>query len=106
MNPDPGYSAEDLQKEKSQQEESVRDLITRQEGETRQALAKRFINYYFIILILVIVGVPIYNYLMYQVARQPDLIISIKDAILTYSAVTGSTFGLVVAYYFQSKKER
>ena len=85
----------------------VTKLISTQSGddETRQKVAKMFVHYYFAILVLIIIGVPLYNYLMYKHASSPGLVISIKDAILTYSAVAGPTFGLVVAYYFKSKPE-
>ncbi|HSX31391.1 MAG TPA: hypothetical protein VLE99_05735 [Candidatus Saccharimonadales bacterium] len=72
---------------------------------TRQKVAKMFVHYYFWILILIIAGVPLYNYLMFKHAGSPGLIVSLKDAILTYSAVAGPTFGLVVAYYFKSKND-
>lgn len=79
------------------------ETSTKTDGEVRSELALKFVYLYFVLLGLVIIGVPIYNYLMYSVADKPELIISIKDALLTFSAILGSTFGLVIAYYFQNK---
>lgn len=96
-----------LEQDKASQEQVAKVISSSTSGddETRQKVAKMFVHYYFSLFILIIIGVPVYNYLMYQVAHSPNLIISIKDAILTYSAVAGPTFGLVVAYYFKSKSD-
>jgi hypothetical protein len=60
------------------------------------------VKYYFMLLIMIIVVVPIYNYIIMVVANNTDLILSLKDIILTYAAAVGPTFGLVIAYYFKS----
>ena len=73
------------------------------EADVRNTLAMTFVYCYFGILALIIFGVPIYNFLMLSIADEPLAVISVKDAILTYNAVVGSAFGLVVAYYFQSR---
>jgi hypothetical protein len=78
---------------------------TQKDDDTRQEVAKKFVRYYFLLLTLIIIGVPAYNAVMYALVHSNDLNISIKDAILTYSAVVGPTVGLVVAYYFKSKQE-
>lgn len=75
------------------------------DDDTRQEVARKFVKYYFVLLTLIIVGVPTYNAVMYGLAHNNDLAISLKDAILTYSAVVGPTVGLVVAYYFKTKHE-
>lgn len=73
--------------------------------DTRQKIARIFVYFYFAIMIIVIIGVPAYNATMYALAGNNELAISLKDTILTYSAVVGPTVGLVVAYYFKSKQE-
>lgn len=73
------------------------------DSETRQEVAKKFVRYYFELLTLIIVGVPVYNIVVFRLTSSSELAISFKDAILTYSAVVGPTVGLVVAYYFESK---
>lgn len=90
--------------QKEGQEEFAANVVSKQDSDTRQNIAKKFVRYYFNIMILIIVGVPIYNYLMSR-SGSPQLVISIKDALLTYSAVVGPTIGLVMAYYFKSKSD-
>lgn len=75
------------------------------DADTRQDVAKKFVRYYFLLLTIIIVGIPFYNAVMYALVHTNDLSISLKDSILTYSAVVGPTVGLVVAYYFKSKQD-
>lgn len=75
------------------------------DDDTRQQVAKKFVRYYFELLTLIIVGIPIYNILVFRLTGSSELTIPFKDAILTYSAVVGPTVGLVVAYYFESKNK-
>ena len=74
------------------------------EDQTRQEVARKFVRYYFLILLIIIVGVPVYNYFIYNLTGDGKLFIDLKDAVLTYSAVVGPTMGLVVAYYFRTEK--
>lgn len=76
-----------------------------EDNRTRQGIAKKFVTYYFAILIVIIVGVPAYNLAAYALTGNSSLAISFKDAILTYSAVVGPTVGLVVAYYFKTRND-
>lgn len=94
---------EQIESRNESQANNLPELVSKADSETRQKLARKFVNFYFWILVLIIIFVPIYNYLM-TLSHQSSLVISLKDTILTYSAVVGSTFGLVVAYYFQSNK--
>jgi hypothetical protein len=73
------------------------------DADTRQAVAKMCIIGYFAGLVVLIVGVPLYNYL--AIARTDDqrLLLDFKDALITYQAVVGTLVGTVVAYYFKSK---
>lgn len=75
------------------------------DDDTRQDVTRKFVRYYFGILIAIIIGVPLYNLGCFYLTGNNDLLIPFKDAILTYSAVVGPTFGLVVAYYFKTTKE-
>ena len=77
----------------------------RKDDETRQEVARKFVKYYFLLMTVIIIGVPAYNAGMFAILRTNELEIPFKDAILTYSAVVGPTVGLVVAYYFKSKQE-
>lgn len=84
---------------------SAIDASRIEDNRTRQGIAKKFVTYYFAILIVIIVGVPAYNLAAYALTGNSSLAISFKDAILTYSAVVGPTVGLVVAYYFKTRND-
>lgn len=85
---------------------SISQLTSQErEDETRHEVTRKFVRFYFGILVLIIVGVPIYNLGIATWTDKSDLIIPFKDAILTYSAVVGPTFGLVVAYYFKTSRD-
>ena len=96
----------EIEAAKADQEQLAKAISVSPPGddETRQKVARMFVHYYFLIMVLIITGVPLYNFLMFKHADSPSLIVSLKDAILTYSAVAGPTFGLVVAYYFKNNK--
>jgi hypothetical protein len=100
---DPAQRLKDLQKLSESQEQSATETATAQDTATRQTLAKMFVYFYFGLLFLILVGVPTYNYFIYKVTHDSALVISIKDALLTYSGILGPTFGMVITYYFQSK---
>lgn len=89
----------------SQDTELQRQSSQEKEDDTRQDITRKFVRFYFGILIAIIAGVPIYNLACFYLTGQRDLLIPLKDAILTYSAVVGPTFGLVVAYYFKTSKD-
>lgn len=95
---------EELRDDQSQASEQIISG-SQKDDDTRQEVAKKFVKYYFALLTLILIGVPAYNAVMYGLTGNADLAISLKDAILTYSAVVGPTVGLVVAYYFKTKHE-
>lgn len=86
--------------------EDVRELSSQEkEDDTRHEVTRKFVKYYFWILIILMVTTPAYNIISFWLFQKNDLLIPFKDAILTYSAVVGPTFGLVVAYYFKTSRE-
>lgn len=91
----------------AEQQANALPSLTSQEKDdnTRQDVARKFVRYYFGILIGIVALVPAYNLASYALFHDPSLLIPFKDAILTYSAVVGPTFGLVVAYYFKTSKQ-
>lgn len=97
-----------IESEKAGQEQVNTNLVTSRDkdDDTRQEVAKKFVIYYFRILILVIIGVPLYNVFSIRWTGNSNLVIDLKDAILTYSAVVGPTVGLVMAYYFESRENK
>ena len=86
--------------------EEVRSLTSQEkEDDTRQDVTRKFVRYYFWIMITLMIVVPLYNLAAFWLFDNETLLIPFKDAILTYSAVVGPTFGLVVAYYFKTSKD-
>ncbi len=84
----------------------VRQLSSQEkEDDTRQDVTKKFVKYYFWIMIALMIVTPLYNLATFWLFRNETLLIPFKDAILTYSAVVGPTFGLVVAYYFKTSRD-
>lgn len=80
--------------------------LKQSDSTTRQRIARLFVVAYFILLGLILIGVPIYNLIAYHATRDAkSLQVSLTDTIQTYSAVVGPTLGFVVAYYFKSKNE-
>ena len=73
------------------------------DDDTRQKVARFFVRAYFVLLGLILISVPAYNWLVYRGTQDGALLLSLKDTVLTYSAVVGPTMGLVVAYYFENK---
>lgn len=100
---DPNDKLEQLLAKNKEAKKGTAEIVSTPDDDMRQKLAKKFVNFYFIVLALIIVGIPVYNFLMFALTHDTSLMISVKDALLTYSAVVGPTFGLVVAYYFKSK---
>jgi hypothetical protein len=76
------------------------------EADTRRKIAERFVMLYFALLIIITIGVPIYNLVAFKIGNQdPSLQVSLRDILQTYSAILGPTLGFVIAYYFKSKNE-
>lgn len=67
---------------------------------TRSTIALIFTYGYFGVIILGLVGVPIYNSIIacYSYDMQP---LDLKDTILVIGSILGSTFGFVLGYYFK-----
>lgn len=97
----------DIVERKSEQRATVKvqGAFPVPESRTRHEVAKMFVRFYFVILIGIMIGIPLYNYFAVKHLRVNELVIPLKDTILTYSAVVGPTIGLVVAYYFKSSSK-
>lgn len=74
------------------------------DADTRQKVAICCVIGYFSGLILILLGVPFYNYA--AATRESELLLSLKDTLLTYQAVVGTLVGAVVAYYFKTQLDR
>jgi hypothetical protein len=76
------------------------------EADTRRKIAERFVLLYFALLIILTIGIPIYNLVAFRVGDQEQsLQLSLSDILQTYSAIVGPTLGFVIAYYFKSKND-
>ena len=76
------------------------------EADTRKKIAQRFVFAYFGIMLILIIGVPVYNLFAIRVDDKQDLlIINLSDILQTYSAIVGPALGFVIAYYFKNKNE-
>jgi hypothetical protein len=96
-----------LDEEKEEQYQAIVELVktpAEQEAATRHMLAMWCTIGYFSTLILILIGVPLYNY--WAAARRADLILSLKDTLLVYQAVVGTLVGAVVAYYFKTQLDK
>src|SRR5262249_20801961 len=93
---------EQVESKKEGQEQFAAEFAANSDTNTRQHIARAFVRFYFGVMIVIIVGVPLYNYLIAR-AGMSNLALSLKDTLLTYSAVAGPTAGLVIAYYFKDK---
>jgi hypothetical protein len=93
----------------AEQQEQIADLrgpqLQPKDDDTRQWIARLFIILYFMLLAVLLVGIPVYNLVAYRVTGGSDTLqIPLSDIVQTYSAVVGPTLGFVVAYYFKSRK--
>ncbi len=96
----------------SQAQEQIKAIdnsvyIKSPEDDTRHKIAKSYVRIYFILLGIIIIGVPIYNLVAYKATNSETILqIKLSDLIQTYSAIVGPTLGFVIAYYFKSKNEK
>ena len=81
------------------QKTPVSDLITKNESEARNKIANQFVYGYFGILLIIFIGIPLYN----LIAPERSLL-SLAEILQGYSAVIGPLIGFVVAYYFKTNK--
>ena len=80
-------------------DKAIKDL----EGQTRSEIAREFVKLYFRILVIILVVVPTYNVgVLAFSSNNTELLLPLKDILLTFSAAIGPALGLVVAYYFKS----
>jgi hypothetical protein len=97
---------ENIKEEKEDQEQVTARFAEdsrAKDDDTRQKVAMWCVVGYFAGLILVLTGVPMYNYAAYTRAPDHRLMLDLKDTLLAYQAVVGTLIGAVVAYYFKTK---
>lgn len=93
-------------REQQEVEELKRPLLEPTDTGTRQKIAKLFVIAYFGLMILLIIGVPIYNLVSFKIAGEQEILqIPLGDILQTYSAIVGTSLGFVIAYYFKTKNE-
>lgn len=75
------------------------------DDDTRQRVAMWCVVGYFACLVLILVGIPLYNYIAFT-RGQEKLLLDLKDTLLAYQAVVGTLVGAVVAYYFKTQLDK
>jgi len=75
------------------------------EGRTRHEIAKLVTWLYFSILLVVIVGIPVYNLVAQTVTHTDSYKIGLLDTLQGYQSVVGTLVGFVIAYYFKEKSD-
>lgn len=76
--------------------------ITEKQEDTRSEIAKVFVYGFFILLILSVAIVPVFNALMYRVSGNKDLFIDLYQLITLLGSTVGTSLGFVTGYYFKS----
>jgi hypothetical protein len=72
----------------------------RHKDETRSTIALTFTKWYFGLILMVLIGVPVYNLFV-----EGEQILNVEDVLSTLTAAIGVPFGFVVGYYFKGSEE-
>ena len=72
---------------------------------TRSKIAFAFTIGYFILLGVSLVGVPIYNLVVFAYQGSSDMTIQLRDVLLAVSGISSGPIGFVVGYYFKGSEE-
>lgn len=67
---------------------------------TRDVIARTVVQVFFLLLAVILIGIPIYNA---NVAS--DLRLNLTDLLQQYSAILGPILGFVIGYYFKTKND-
>lgn len=68
--------------------------------ETRSKIALFVVRTYFILVGIILVGIPLYN-----VRVRPELVLSVPDLLSTLSGILSGLVGFVVGYYFKAEEK-
>ncbi len=68
----------------------------------RARIANVFVWGFFILIGLVVILIPTYNYLIYNTIKNNELLIDLKDILSIIGSIVGSSLGFVIGYYFKS----
>jgi hypothetical protein len=77
--------------------------LQRIESETRDFIARSTIKYFFMLFAVVLIGVPVYNFLVAANGLNTDLVLNLSDLMQQYGATLGPVLGFVIGYYFKTK---
>ena len=91
--------------DQSERAETWTEAAKRGEYATRDKMAKSFMRWYFGLLTLIIVGIPIYSLLARVATGGDEYKVELLDIVQGYSSIVGPLFGFVIAYYFKNKNE-
>jgi hypothetical protein len=68
---------------------------------TKSGLAKVFVYGYFLMIGLSMFSILIYNYLIFRIKNDNELIIDVKELLLVITTAIGSPLGFIIGYYFK-----
>ena len=74
------------------------------EDKTRSALGKIFVRWFFLLLILILVGWTLYNIFIYGQVGNTELFVDMKTLIPVVWSVIGTPLWFVMGYYFKDDK--
>jgi len=78
---------------------------TQHKDQQRALIAKIFVGGYFALIALGIIGIVVYNIMMYHYTRSDTLFINLKDFLLVIGGLIGSPLGFVIGYYFKGAEQ-
>lgn len=72
-------------------------------NEARRQIANKFVDGFFILLLLSFIVSLVYNVFMYILTGNASLFIPLKDIVLLTSSILGGPLGFIVGFYFKDK---
>lgn len=96
-----------IEKLSSKFEKASKYNPTEHKDKTRSKVAFWFTIGYFALLAVALVGSPLYNAILlinYGVTN-PEVLLPVKDVLLTIAGIVGGPIGFVVGYYFKGSEK-
>ncbi|HIA91787.1 TPA: hypothetical protein EYO12_01565 [Candidatus Saccharibacteria bacterium] len=97
----------ELEKRINERDDTLPELVSAlskvSDTSTRDEIAKQSVKYFFVILTLLIVGIPTYNAAVSGDSNFDSLRLSLPDLMQQYGSILGPVLGFVIGYYFKSK---
>lgn len=94
------YQSYDILAKKVRDHDSPPFDRVKHKDQTRSKIAVGFTIGFFSLLVVTLLGIPIYN-----VFVEAEKVLSLKDTLVTIASIVGTPYGFVVGYYFKGKDE-